>query len=321
MPLKGKKMNIKHIEIPKTAALAPMASVADTAYRTICKQFGASYVTSEMVSVKGIFYNFEQSSQLCKITDVERPMAIQLFGAEPEFFEKAAKSIAVFSPDIIDINMGCPVKKVVSTGAGAALMRDIPLATDIVKAVISATNAPVTVKFRSGFDEVNAEKFAEAMGKAGADAMCIHPRLRREMYSGMSDWNIIRAIKKNSSVPIIGSGDVNSLAGCLEMYEKTGCDLVSIGRGSYGNPFIFAEIKAYFDGKPYAKPCLEDILQTMVLHIKMISNIREARKVAGWYIKDVRNAAYFRRKCYEIKSFNDVEHLVEEILDVNYISK
>ncbi|MDR0984348.1 MAG: tRNA dihydrouridine synthase DusB [Ruminococcus sp.] len=307
-------MNIKTVKIQKMAALSPMASVADTAYRTICKQFGASYTVSEMVSVKGLFYNFGQSSLLCNITEVERPMAIQLFGAEPEFFEKAAKSIEIFSPDIIDINMGCPVKKVVGTGAGAALMKNIPLASDIVKAVISASNSPVTVKFRSGYDEVNAEKFADAMEKAGADAMCIHPRLRREMYSGKSDWNIIKAIKKNSSVPIIGSGDVKTLEDCLEMYEKTGCDLVSIGRGSYGNPFLFAKIKAYFDKTPYTPPSSQTILNTMVSHIKMISNIKEARKVAAWYIKDMRNAAYFRRKCYEINSHTDAENLAEEIL-------
>lgn len=319
-------IKIGNVSIEKTSALAPMAGVADRAYRTMCRRFGASYVVSEMVSAKGLCYSDRKTKELCTVTDSERPMAIQLFGSEPEFMSRAVEIVSEFNPDIIDINMGCPVPKVVNIGCGSALMKDIKTAYAVAESAVRASEVPVTVKFRSGWDNnsKNAVEFARAMESAGVSAIAVHGRTREQFYSGEADWNIISEVKKNVSVPVIGNGDITDLKSCLDMYEKTGCDLVMTGRGSYGNPFIFDEIKAYFEGREYIPPSLEYKMQIMLEHIRLILDfsekpeniaIREARKISAWYMNGCYGSAKFRAKCYSLESYEQAKLLAEEFLE------
>lgn len=317
-------VKIGNVEIPKTAALAPMAGVADLAYRLMCRRFGASYVVSEMVSSKGICYGDKKSAKLCTVTETERPMAVQLFGGEPDFMGNAVKFLLDFKPDIIDINMGCPVPKVINTGSGSALMKDVSLAAKITEAAVKASGGvPVTVKFRSGWDSsnVNAVEFAKAMESAGASAVTVHGRTRDQFYSGKCDWNVISEVKKAVKIPVIGSGDVTDLKSCLEMYERTGCDLVMIGRGSYGNPFVFKEIDSYFRGEEYTVPTVEEKMQVMLEHISLILSLsekpeepamHEARKHAAWYMNGYYGSAKFRGRCYQLSSYAEAEALADE---------
>lgn len=321
-------INIGNVKIRRTAALAPMAGVADRAYRLMCKKFGAAYMVSEMVSAKGICYGDKKTAQLCTVTPEERPMAVQLFGSEPEFMEKAVKMVLEYSPDIIDINMGCPVPKVINNGSGSALMRNIGIAAQITEAAVKAAGeTPVTVKFRSGWDnsQINAVEFAKAVEEAGAAAIAVHGRTREQFYSGNADWEVISEVKKNVSIPVIGNGDVTDLASCREMYEQTGCDLVMIGRGSYGNPFVFRETEAFYNNEPYSPPSLEEKMQVMLEHIRLILKLsgkdeepamHEARKHAAWYMNGYYASAKFRAKCYQLSSYSEAEALAEEFIEV-----
>ena len=320
-------IKIGNVKIEKTSALAPMASVADRAYRTICRKFGASYVISEMVSAKGLCYSDRKTKELCTVTDFERPMAIQIFGSEPEFISRAVEIVSEVKPDIIDINMGCPVPKVVNIGCGSALMKDIKTAYAVAESAVKASEIPVTVKFRSGWNDksINAVEFAKAMESAGVSAIAVHGRTREQFYSGKADWNIIADVKKNVTIPVIANGDVTDLKSCLDMYEKTGCDLVMIGRASYGNPFIFDEIKAHFEGREYIPPSPEKKMQIMLEHIRLILKfsekpeeiaIREARKISAWYMNGYYGCAKFRVKCYSLESYSQAKNLAEEFLKV-----
>ncbi|WP_044975083.1 tRNA dihydrouridine synthase DusB [Ruminococcus sp. HUN007] len=314
-------IKIGSVEIKKTAVLAPMASVADRAYRILNREFGASYTVSELISSKGLCYSDRKTEELCKITEKERPCALQLFGNEPEFMAKAVKIIEKYEPDIIDINMGCPVPKVAGNGSGAALMKDTALSAEIVRAVKAESKFPVTVKIRKGWDEdhVNAVEFAAAMEKAGADAVTVHGRTKNQMYSGKSDMNIIKEVKKAVSIPVIGNGDIASLDDALRMYDFTGCDLVMIGRATYGNPWIFKEIDSYFEGKPFTPPDLEARLETMLYHLRLAMSdkpehiaIQEARKHFAWYLTGMYGAASFRARCYSLSSYEDAVKLTED---------
>lgn len=323
-------VNIGKIQIERTAAVAPMAGVADRAYRVMCKRYGAAYVVSEMVSAKGICYSDRKTAQLCTVTDEERPMAVQLFGSEPDFMARAVEIVLGFNPDIIDINMGCPVPKVIGTGAGSALMRDIPLAASVIEAAVKAAGeTPVTVKIRSGWDSgsINAVELAKAAEESGAAAVAVHGRTRDMFYSGEADMNVIRAVKSAVSIPIIGNGDVTNAAECLKMYEETGCDLVMIGRGSYGNPFVFGEIKAALNGEDYTPPTVEERMRIMLEHIRIMLELsekseemamHEARKHAAWYMNGFYGSAKFRGRCFQLSSFSEAERLAEEFVELQH---
>ncbi len=321
-------LNIGGVTIKRTAALAPMAGVADRAYRLMCKRFGAAYTVSEMVSAKGICYSDRKTAELCTVTDGERPMAVQLFGSEPDFMAEAVKIVLDFRPDIIDINMGCPVPKVIGTGAGSALMKDIRLAAEITDAAVRAAgDVPVTVKIRSGWsaETVNAPEMARALEAAGAAAVAVHGRTRDQFYSGQADISVIRDVNQAVSIPVIGNGDVTDAASCLKMYSETGCDLVMVGRGSYGAPFVFEEIEAALTGRDYVPPTVEQRMSIMLEHIRlMLENsskceelaMHEARKLAAWYMNGYYGSAKFRGRCYQLSSYSEAEELAKEFIEL-----
>lgn len=312
----------------KTAALAPMAGVADHAYRSLAKEHGAVLLVSEMISAKGLCYDSRGSAELCRITEYERPMALQLFGSEPEFLARAAAMVQEYRPDFIDLNMGCPVPKVVNTGAGSALMKTLELAAECVRAAVRESSVPVTVKMRIGWDEahINAVEFAQCMEQAGAAAITVHGRTKTQLYSGHADWSQIAAVKRAVSVPVIGNGDICSAQDAAAMYAQTGCDLVAVGRATYGNPWIFQEIDAHFRRLPYTPPTPEARMEMMLRHIRMIIEdskkppeiaIREARKHASWYMTGHFGAAAFRARCYNLSSYDEAQQLAEDFLKVN----
>ncbi|MDR0221971.1 MAG: tRNA dihydrouridine synthase DusB [Oscillospiraceae bacterium] len=321
---------IKNVKIAKTAALAPMADVADGAFRTVAKKYGAAYTVGEMVSAKGLVYGDKKTAALLKTADFEsgfeRPRAVQLFGSEPEFMAKAAVIAAGERPDIIDVNAGCPVAKVVKTGAGSALLKpeNAKLFGGIINAVVSAVDIPVTVKIRSGWDEnsINAVETAKIAEYYGALAVAVHGRTKRQAYSGTADWGVIAAVKKAVNIPVIGNGDVDGAEKCVQMYERTGCDLVMVGRAARGRPWIFRDIARYVEtGEPPSALDLTEILAVMREHIELIvrdkgesAGMREARKQAAWYLKGIRNAAGYREKCARLVSLKDFYELAGRIL-------
>ena len=318
-------ITIGNVKIEKTCALSPMASVADRAYREICREYGASYLCSEMVSAKGLCYGGAGSLELCEVYDSERPYAVQLFGEEPEYIAKAVEIVNRFKPDIIDINMGCPVAKVVNPGGGSALMKTPELAAELVKAAVSRAECPVTVKFRAGWDEnnINAVPFGVMMEQAGASALAVHPRTRAQMYSGRSDWSVIKAVREAVKIPVIGNGDILGGKDAAKMYSETGCDLVSLARASNGRPWVFEQIKRYLEsGEMLPEPPLEERLRVMLEHAKRIvkykgeaQGVREARKNVAWYLKGVRGAAKYRNLSGSLNTLDDIKRLAEEVLE------
>ena len=282
---------IGNVEIEKTAALAPMASVAEKSYRLICKEYAASYLVSEMISSKGLCFGDKKTARLCEIEKEERPYALQLFGEDPYYMGKAAYKLNDYSPDIIDINMGCPVPKIVGNGSGSALMKLPDTAAEICREVVKNANCPVTVKFRAGWDEnsINAVEIAKIAEQSGAAAVAVHGRTKTQLYAGKADWDVIRAVKQSVSIPVIGNGDVSTPELCREMYEYTGCDLVMVGRGSYGRPWLFRQIREYLEAGSYSpEPTAGEKLDIMRRHIRLIVEdkgervgMKEARRPAS----------------------------------------
>ena len=316
-------MKIGNTEINGYAALAPMAGVADRAFRELCVGFGAAYVVGEMVSAKGITYNSEKSFELLELSRQERPAAVQLFGYEPDVMAKAADFAMKYSPDIIDINMGCPAPKIACNGSGSALMKNPQLCGEIVRAVSQAVDVPVTVKIRKGWDSssVNAVEIAVICEQAGAKAVTVHGRTRSQQYAPPIDIDIIRQVKQAVSIPVIGNGDITSAQDAADMYEKTGCDLVMVGRGALGNPWIFREINSLLGAdRPSLPVSPAERISVLIRHIQKLCEykgeavgMREARKHAAWYFKGMRDAAALRRKAGTLEKFDDLIELCKSV--------
>ena len=315
-------MKIRNINFENGVFLAPMAGVADRAFRHMCKKYGADGVVTEMISSKATVFEDKKTKELARIDDFERPCALQLFGSEPETMARAASLCMEFSPDIIDINMGCPVHKVVSSGDGSALMKNPALAYEIMKAVVDAVGEkiPVTVKIRRGFDKdhINAVEIALLAQKAGVDAVFVHARTREQMYAPPCEYSTIKDVKEAVSIPVIGNGDIYCAQDAARMISETGCDGVMIGRGALGNPYLFAQVKHYLKtGETLAFQSAKDKLEDIKEHMSMLVADKgeavaaaECRKHLAWYIKGVRGAAALRD---EINRTEDVEKTIRLI--------
>lgn len=319
-------MKIGSIEIKNFAALAPMAGVADRAMREICIEHGAAFCVGELASSRGITLGDKKSAALLSCHEKERPIASQLFGCEPEIMAQAAVRALEFSPDFIDINMGCPAPKVAGNGGGSALLKDLPLAEKIVKAVVDVVDVPVTVKMRTGWDSdsIVAPQLAKRCENAGASVITIHGRTRVQMYSPGIDYKTISEVKKAVKIPVVANGDVIDGKSAKEMYETTGCDFVSVGRAARGNPFVFSEINAYMENKDYTPPSLEERFNVMLRQIELMHQykdphnaILESRKHTAWYMQGLKGAASLRRMCGEISSMKDIELICEKALEQN----
>lgn len=316
-------MKIKDLEFNHIAFLAPMAGIADLAFRELCVQYGAAYTVSEMVSSKGLTMGDKKSAQLLTLGN-DRPAGVQIFGDDPEIMAKAAVKCLNFNPDIIDINMGCPAPKIAMNGGGASLMKKPELAYEITKAVVQAVDIPVTVKIRKGWDEesVNAVKMAELAEKAGASAVAVHGRTRQQMYSGSVDFDIIAQVKKAVGIPVIANGDIKDEQSAAIMLEKTNADAIMIGRGALGNPWVFSKINAYLDEcRVLPEPSVTQKMAVMLKHIQKIieykgeyTAMREARHHAAYYTKGMRGGAKLRAEIGKLERFEQLQELSYKIL-------
>lgn len=316
-------MKIKDLEFNHIAFLAPMAGIADLAFRELCVQYGAAYTVSEMVSSKGLTMGDKKSAQLLTLGN-DRPAGVQIFGDDPEIMAKAAIKCLDFNPDIIDINMGCPAPKIAMNGGGASLMKKPELAYEITKAVVQAVDIPVTVKIRKGWDEesVNAVEMAELAEKAGASAVAVHGRTRQQMYSGSVDFDIIAQVKKAVGIPVIANGDIKDEQSATIMLEKTNADAIMIGRGALGNPWVFSKINAYLDEcRVLPEPSVTQKMAVMLKHIQKIieykgeyTAMREARHHAAYYTKGMRGGAKLRAEIGKLERFEQLQELSYRIL-------
>ena len=314
---------IGNVKISNQVVLAPMAGICNSAYRQICKDMGCGLIYAEMVSDKAITYSNQKTIDMLYMTEKERPISQQIFGSDKESFVEAAKFIEKeMKPDIIDINMGCPVPKVaVRAQAGSALLKDLDKIFDIVSSVVSSVNVPVTVKIRSGWDSnhINAVEVAKVIEKAGASAICVHPRTRSQGYSGKADWNIIKEVKENVSIPVIGNGDIKSPEDAKRMLEETKCDAVMIGRGVLGNPWLIKNIVNYLDGKEVIDVSIVDRIDMCLKHLKLLDSLKneklaclEIRNHISWYFKGIKGANELKNNVYQTTNIHDIILLLNE---------
>lgn len=320
-------MKLGNLEITEKAALAPLAGVADRAFRELCRGYGAAYTVCEMASAKGISLGDKKSAELLSITPTERPAGSQIFGNSPETMAIAAKKALEYNPDFIDINMGCPAPKVASSGGGALLMKDPILAASIVKAVAEVSTVPVTVKMRSGWDDnnINAIELAKRCEDAGAAAITVHGRTKVQMYAPPVNTDIIRQVKQAVSIPVIGNGDVVDGLSAARLMEETGCDMVMVGRGALGRPWVFSQINAYLDHEVILPdPPVVERMRVMLKHIEALCQykgervgIREARKHAAWYTKGLHGAANYRARIGLISSIEELQQIALELIEQN----
>ena len=315
--------NIGNVKIKNQVVLAPMAGICNSAFRRICKEMGCGLIYAEMVSDKAITYNNKKTIDMLYMTEEERPIVQQIFGSDKESFVVAAKYIYEnMHPDIIDINMGCPVPKVaVRAQAGSALLKNPEKIYEIVKAVVDAVPIPVTVKIRSGWDHknINAVEIAKIVEKAGASAICVHPRTRSQGYSGNADWSIIKSVKESVSIPVIGNGDVKTPEDAKRMIEETGCDAVMIGRGVLGNPWIIKNAIDYLDGKEICSVSNKEKIDMCLHHLDYLNSLKdehlaclEIRNHIGWYLKGMKDGNVVKNNIYQTSNIRDIIDILNE---------
>ena len=315
-----RKLKIGSVTLDNSYILGPMAGVTDLPFRLLCKEHGAGLLCMEMVSAKAILYNNKNTESLLDIHPDETPVSLQLFGSDPKIMSEMAKRIEERPFAILDINMGCPVPKVVKNGEGSALMKQPKLVYDIVSAIVKAIQKPVTVKIRKGFDDehVNAVEIAKIVEEAGAAAVAVHGRTREQYYSGKADWEIIRQVKEAVSIPVIGNGDVTSAQSAEALRKQTGCDGIMVARGAQGNPWIFSELTAYEEsGTIPPRPSTEIIRDTMLRHARLqmvqkgeAAGIREMRKHVAWYTKGLHGSARLRERINQVESYEELEKIL-----------
>lgn len=313
-------MKIGTVELKNNIILAPMAGVSDLPFRLLCARYGAGMTSMEMISAKAVLYNNRNTESLLAIHPDEDVVSLQLFGSEPDIMAEIAKRIEERPFSVLDINMGCPVPKIVNNHEGSALMKNPELVYEIVRKISEAISKPVTAKFRKGFDEnhVNAVEIAKACEAGGAKAVAVHGRTREQYYAGKADWSIIKAVKEAVNIPVIGNGDITSGADARRMIEETGCDGVMIGRAAEGNPFIFKEVTSYMEGQEYIPPTKDEIRKTILEHADLqleykgeYVGIREMRKHLSWYLKGFEGASKMRKEINEMETFDQLRKIIE----------
>ncbi len=319
------QLKIGNVTLKNYLILGPMAGVTDLPFRLLCKEQGAGLLCMEMVSAKGILYKNKNTESLLAIDSREHPVSLQLFGADADIISEMAKKIEDRPFDLLDINMGCPVPKVVNNGEGSALMKNPVLAGKIIEKTARAIQKPVTVKIRKGFDDghVNAVEMAHIAQESGAAAVAVHGRTREQYYSGKADWDIIRKVKEAVSIPVIGNGDIHTAEDVVQMKSQTGCDGVMIARGAQGNPWIFSQILYYFsEGRHQKKPGIQEVADMILRHARMqiackglYTGIREMRKHASWYLNGYKYAAALRREISSVETYTQLEELMEKAVN------